>query len=162
MNTIKKYLIFLIFAQLSGINMGYSQAQTINDSTMSKSNEEWKQLLTPMQFHILREKGTERPFTGELENHFEKGKYHCAACDNYLFDSDQKYHSGCGWPSFSDVTKKNITLKEDNSLGMHRTEVLCAKCGGHLGHVFKDGPPPTHLRYCINSASLKFIPENTK
>ena len=157
MKIIKKLLLLIIFAWIFSIYTGSGQVQTKNDSTMNKSNDEWKQLLTPMQFHILREKGTERPFTGEYENLFEKGKYYCAACNNYLFDSDQKYHSGCGWPSFSDVTKKNIRLQEDNSLGMHRTEVLCAKCGGHLGHVFRDGPPPTHLRYCINSASLKFV-----
>ncbi len=152
-----KYLILIILTQALSFNLSYSQSETQKDSLMNKSNEEWKVLLTPVQFHILREKGTERPFTGEFEDHFEKGKYYCAACNNYLFDSEKKYHSGCGWPSFSDVTEENIVLKKDKSLGMQRTEVLCAKCGGHLGHVFNDGPPPTNLRYCINSPALKFV-----
>jgi peptide-methionine (R)-S-oxide reductase len=124
---------------------------------INKSNEEWKKILTPEQYHVLREKGTEKPFTGEYENNKETGVYKCAACGAELFSSDTKYDSGCGWPSFSDVlNNKNLITRDDYSLGMHRVEVMCANCGGHLGHVFDDGPKPTGLRYCINSLSLKF------
>lgn len=123
-----------------------------------KTDELWKKELTPEQYRILREKGTERAFTGKYWNNFEYGTYVCAGCGTSLFDSDTKFESGCGWPSYFDpIDSGRIIYREDTSYGMIRTEVLCAKCGGHLGHVFDDGPPPTGLRYCINSGSMKFI-----
>jgi peptide-methionine (R)-S-oxide reductase len=122
-----------------------------------KTEEEWKKELTPEQYYVLRKKGTERAFTGKYNNHKEKGMYVCAGCGNELFSSDTKYDSGCGWPSYwTPLAGDKIILKEDRSYGMIRTEVMCAKCGGHLGHVFEDGPEPTGLRYCINSVSLDF------
>lgn len=118
---------------------------------------DWKKKLTPEQYQILREKATEAPFSGQFYIHKEKGMYVCAGCGSELFSSDSKFDSGCGWPAFYDVkNKKNIELKEDRSHGMARTEVLCEKCGGHLGHLFDDGPKPTGLRYCINSLALGF------
>lgn len=124
---------------------------------MDLPESEWKQRLTPEQYHVLREGGTERAFTGVLYHNHEDGDYRCAACGNELFDSGTKFESGSGWPSFtSPAAKDHVILLEDNSHGMRRTEVRCAKCGGHLGHVFPDGPGPEGLRYCINSAALDF------
>jgi peptide-methionine (R)-S-oxide reductase len=122
-----------------------------------KSENEWKEILNPEQYHVLREKGTERPFTGEYWNFNEKGNYKCAACGQILFNSDTKFDAGCGWPSFYDVVNnKNVILKDDFSFGMHRIEVMCGNCQSHLGHLFDDGPKPTGQRYCINSISIKF------
>jgi len=130
---------------------------------ITKTDEEWKKQLTSEQYHVLREKGTERAFTGKYWNTKEKGEYRCAACGELLFASDTKFDSGCGWPSFYAPADSNVIAEaEDNSFMMHRTEVLCSKCGGHLGHVFDDGPNPTGLRYCINSASLEFKPAEKK
>jgi peptide-methionine (R)-S-oxide reductase len=122
-----------------------------------KTEEEWKKELSPLQYEVLREKGTERAFTGSLLNHKEEGVYTCAACGADLFDSDAKFDSGSGWPSFyAPIAKENVATEADDSLGMRRVEILCRRCGGHLGHVFDDGPRPTGLRYCVNSASLDF------
>ncbi|RTE87202.1 MULTISPECIES: peptide-methionine (R)-S-oxide reductase MsrB [Gammaproteobacteria] len=126
----------------------------------NKTNEEWRKILQPEQFKVLREKGTERPFTGELLNESRKGAYHCAGCDSHLFDSDTKFDAGCGWPSFyAEAAGNNIEYVEDYSHGMTRTEIVCKHCGGHLGHVFPDGPEPTGQRYCVNSLSLTFKPK---
>ncbi len=124
-----------------------------------KTDEEWKKILSPEQYNILRKKGTESPGTCALTLHKE-GVFHCVACDNPLFISRKKFESGTGWPSFFEpYSKDSIILKKDNSSGVSRTEVLCAKCEGHLGHVFDDGPPPTHKRYCINGTVLKLVEE---
>jgi peptide-methionine (R)-S-oxide reductase len=161
MNTKVLSLVILIFVM---IGSSYCQDKTDrkkeNEQTfeVAKTENEWKVILSPDEFVVLREKGTEYAFTGEYNSFKGKGVFTCAGCDNVLFESKTKYDSGSGWPSFyKPVDASSVVLIEDNSLGMSRTEVVCAKCGGHLGHVFDDGPKPTGQRYCVNSISLDFI-----
>jgi peptide-methionine (R)-S-oxide reductase len=132
----------------------YSNTDT---SEVKMSEEQWKKILPGDVYYIARQKGTERPWTSKFENFNEKGTYYCAACGNALFESDTKFESGCGWPSFyQPISKTSIIYLEDNTHGMKRTEVQCGRCKAHLGHVFDDGPPPTGLRYCINGVILDF------
>lgn len=135
------------------------QSITMNQDSIP-SKEELKQRLTPDQWYITQEKGTERAFTGEFWNNHETGRYDCVCCGLPLFISDTKFESGCGWPSFFQAVKKeNVKETLDKSHGMIRTEITCGRCGAHLGHVFNDGPPPTGLRYCLNSGAMRFVPE---
>lgn len=128
---------------------------------MNKTDEQWQEELTPEQYHVLREKGTEAPFSGEYDSVFDPGTYSCAACGTELFDSENKFDAHCGWPSFYDAKPGTVTFHDDSSLGMSRTEVTCTHCGGHLGHIFEGEGlgTPTDQRYCINSLSLKFKPK---
>jgi methionine-R-sulfoxide reductase len=127
---------------------------------INRTEEEWKAMLTPQQYHVLRDKGTDAPFTGKLTYNKDKGTYYCAGCGNELFTSDMKFDSSCGWPSFDkEIEGGKIKTSRDTSHGMTRTEITCAKCGSHLGHLFDDGPTVTGLRYCVNSTSLEFKKE---
>lgn len=132
-----------------------------SDKTVSKTDEEWQKILTPEQYRICRKKDTERPFTGKYNDCKENGMYKCSCCGNELFDSNSKFESGTGWPSFfKPINDENIKCESDTDYGMIRTEVMCKKCGAHLGHVFDDGPQPTNLRFCINSVSLNLDKKN--
>ncbi len=162
----KSKLLFALFVLLSCNPKPNSKKNfniVINENNMDsiklkKTEEEWKAILTPEEYRVLREKGTERPFTGEYENHWDSGTYVCKACNTELFTSSTKFDAGCGWPSFyKSIDSTKILEKKDLSHGMVRVEVLCANCGGHLGHVFEErNGTPTNLRYCINSVSLGF------
>ena len=172
MNRILVLLLMLSLTACNGQNKKETEKQQAQQTAalkpspngkVEKTDAEWKQSLTKEQYDVLRLKGTERPFTGEYYDHFEEGVYVCAACGNPLFKSDAKFNSDCGWPSFDQAIKNSVIYKEDNSHGMQRTEVMCARCGGHLGHVFDDGPKETTgNRFCTNSVSIEFIPAEKK
>ena len=127
---------------------------------VERSESDWRKQLSDEQYRVLREKGTEAPHSGKYNMHFQEGEYRCAACEAKIFESDQKFKSNCGWPSFDDAIEGAIEYVQDRSFGMIRTEILCSNCGGHLGHVFDDGPTKTGQRYCVNSASIEFEPKS--
>ena len=155
----KTLLILLIVFSISSCNSQTKKMEK-KDYKVQKTDAEWRKELTAEQYEVLRNKGTERPHTGEYVNNFEPGSYVCAACNNMLFKSDAKFASDCGWPSFDQAIPGSVNYITDNSIGMMRTEVTCANCGSHLGHVFDDGPKDTTgKRFCTNSVSVKFIPK---
>ncbi|WP_426430242.1 peptide-methionine (R)-S-oxide reductase MsrB [Winogradskyella sp. HB-48] len=160
----KKILLFALTTILFSCN-GSAQKKETKDETfpVTKTDAEWKAELTAMEYYVLREAGTERAFSSPLNKNYEKGVYHCAACDTPLFKSEHKFDSGTGWPSFDQEIKGNVAFSTDYNIGYERTEEHCATCGGHLGHVFDDGPKATTgKRHCINGVALKFVPEDSK
>ena len=149
--------LFLFGCGSNGQNTSKNKdTMTSKKYAIEKTDEEWKQELSAQEFYILRQKGTERPHTGEYNLHFEKGTYKCAGCGTQLFESNSKFETSCGWPSFDEAIEGTVEYQKDTSHGMVRTEILCATCGGHLGHVFNDGPTDTGQRYCVNSLSIDF------
>ena len=151
-----RYLVLIVTLMLTQVVP--AQEKSSMDEKIVKSEAEWKEILTPEQYYILRQKGTDMPGNGGFTKHFKKGTYHCAACDAQLFESGTKYESHCGWPSFDDAIDGAVEYSLDKSHGMIRTEITCTKCGGHLGHVFDDGPrDTTGKRYCVNTTSLRFV-----
>lgn len=150
-------ITFALGMRLSAQEISTSPVQPNMNDKVEKTEAEWKQLLTPEQFRVLRQKGTERPFANAYNGLHEHGIFKCAACEKELYSSDSKFESGTGWPSFfQPISQDSVRTETDRSFFSTRTEVLCARCGGHLGHVFDDGPKPTGLRYCMNSAAMKF------
>ena len=162
----KKIMLLLVLISLTACqgqekknNKETAKTEANGKFAVKKTDAEWKTQLTQQQYNVLRNKDTDRPYTGQYDNFFEKGMYVCAACGNPLFTSDAKFDSHCGWPSFDQAIKGSVIYEHDKSYGMDRTEVMCAKCGGHLGHVFDDGPKATTgERFCTNSTSIKFVP----
>lgn len=150
-----KTLAFLLLILLSSV-ISAQETNTMKKKEI-KTEKEWKEILSPQEYYVLREKGTDRPGDGGYTKHFEKGTYHCAACDAQLFESGSKYESHCGWPSFDDAIKGSVEYVLDKSHGMIRTEIICTNCEGHLGHIFDDGPvDTTGKRYCVNTTSIRF------
>ncbi len=162
-NSILILIVFIATSCATNVQEKNKTVQSINTENMKKTDAEWKEILTPEQYYILRQKGTDRPGNSGYTKHFEKGTYVCSACETQLFESNSKYESHCGWPSFDDAIKGTVEFTKDSSLGMVRTEITCKACDGHLGHIFDDGPrETTGQRYCVNTTSIKFVKADNK